>query len=33
FSDIEDVDPAIIKSTLSSSDSWSIVRIGDYFVK
>ena len=22
-----------IKTTLSSSDSWSIVRIGDYFVK
>ncbi|CAF0807692.1 unnamed protein product [Rotaria sordida] len=33
FSDIEEMDPAIIKSTLSSSDSWSIVRIGDYFVK
>ncbi|CAF2742050.1 unnamed protein product [Rotaria sp. Silwood2] len=33
FSDIEEMDPSIIKSTLSSSDSWSIVRIGDYFVK
>jgi len=33
FSDIESVDWATIKSTLSSSDSWSICRIGDYFVK
>ncbi|UJR31273.1 hypothetical protein I4U23_018773 [Adineta vaga] len=33
FSDIENVDWETIKSTLSSSDSWSICRIGDYFVK
>jgi len=33
FSDIENTDWATIKSTLSSSDSWSICRIGDYFVK
>ena len=33
FSDIEDVDWPTIKSTLSSSDSWSICRLGDYFVK
>ncbi|CAF1053922.1 unnamed protein product [Adineta ricciae] len=33
FSDIENVDWPTIKSTLSSSDSWSICRIGDYFVK
>lgn len=33
FSDIENVDWPTIKSTLSSSDSWSICRLGDYFVK
>jgi hypothetical protein len=33
FSDIENVDWAHIKRTLSSCDSWSICRIGDYFVK
>jgi hypothetical protein len=33
YSDIENVDWPIIKNTLSSSDSWSICRIGDYFVK
>ncbi len=33
FSDIENTDWTTIKSTLSSSDSWSICRIGDYFVK
>jgi hypothetical protein len=33
FSDIENVDWLTIKSTLSSSDSWSICRLGDYFVK
>ncbi len=33
YSDIENTDWATIKSTLSSSDSWSICRIGDYFVK
>ncbi|CAF1580390.1 unnamed protein product [Rotaria magnacalcarata] len=33
FSDIENVDWPTIKNTLSSSDSWSICRLGDYFVK
>ncbi|CAF3885372.1 unnamed protein product [Adineta steineri] len=33
FSDIENVDWITIKKTLSSSDSWSICRIGDYLVK
>ncbi|CAF4207350.1 unnamed protein product, partial [Rotaria sp. Silwood2] len=33
FSDIENVDWPTIKHTLSSSDSWSICRLGDYFVK
>ncbi|CAF0984223.1 unnamed protein product [Adineta steineri] len=33
FSDIENVDWPTIKDTLSSSDSWSICRLGDYFVK
>ena len=33
FSDIENVDWSTIKSTLASSDSWSICRLGDYFVK
>jgi hypothetical protein len=33
FSDIENVDWPTIKRTLSSSDAWSICRIGDYFVK
>jgi hypothetical protein len=33
FSDIENADWTTIKSTLASSDSWSICRIGDYFVK
>jgi len=33
YSDIENVDWPTIKNTLSSSDSWSICRIGDYFVK
>ncbi|CAF2238816.1 unnamed protein product [Rotaria magnacalcarata] len=33
FSDIENTDWVTIKSILSTSDSWSIVRIGDYFVK
>jgi hypothetical protein len=33
FSDIENVDWPTIKTTLSSSDSWSICRLGDYFVK
>lgn len=33
FSDIENIDWPTIKSTLSSSDSWSICRLGDYFVK
>ena len=33
YSDIEDVDWLTIKRTLSSSDSWSICRLGDYFVK
>lgn len=33
FSDIESADWTTIKSTLASSDSWSICRIGDYFVK
>ena len=33
FSDIESADWTTIKSTLSSSDSWSICRIGDYFAK
>ncbi len=33
FSDIENADWTTIKSTLSSSDSWSICRIGDYFAK
>ena len=33
FSDIENVDWPTIKSTLSSADSWSICRLGDYFVK
>lgn len=33
FSDIENVDWETIKSTLSSSDSWSICRLGDYFAK
>lgn len=33
FSDIETSDWTTIKNTLSSADSWSICRIGDYFVK
>jgi len=33
FSDIENIDWSTIKNTLSSSDSWSICRLGDYFVK
>lgn len=33
FSDVENADWTTIKSTLSSSDSWSICRLGDYFVK
>ncbi|CAF1282003.1 unnamed protein product [Rotaria sordida] len=33
FSDIENIDWPTIKNTLSSSDSWSICRLGDYFVK
>lgn len=33
FSDIENVDWSTIKNTLSSADSWSICRLGDYFVK
>ena len=33
FSDIETSDWTTIKNTLSSSDSWSICRIGDYFVR
>ena len=33
YSDIEGVDWLTIKRTLSSSDSWSICRLGDYFVK
>ncbi|UJR15384.1 hypothetical protein I4U23_002332 [Adineta vaga] len=33
FSDIENVDWPTIKNTLASSDSWSICRLGDYFVK
>ena len=33
FSDVENVDWPTIKNTLSSSDSWSICRLGDYFVR
>jgi hypothetical protein len=33
FSDVENADWATLKTTLSSSDSWSICRIGDYFIK
>jgi len=33
FSDIENVDWPTIKETLTSADSWSICRLGDYFVK
>ena len=33
FSDIENVDWPTIKNTLSSADSWSICRLGDYFVQ
>ena len=33
FSDIENIDWPTMKTTLSSSDAWSICRLGDYFVK
>lgn len=33
FSDIENLGWAVIKQTLASTDSWSICRLGDYFVQ
>ena len=33
FSDIENIDWTTIKRTLASADSWSICRLGDYFMK